>query len=138
MSEQAGSEYRRAAEVIKSRITPSDVGSMLTIGQIQKLTGAKYATARKAAERLETEGILEGRQGKGYLVRGVAEKVASERATIKSLSEEMSALRERVEKAGPGELLARVGRLEANLIDLYGKLGYNYPQDGADDDAKAN
>ena len=35
------------------------------------------------------------------------------------------------------DLQETVGRIEVNLIDLYGKMGHDYPQGGARDGAKA-
>jgi len=106
---------------------------------------------RRAIEQLKAEGILAGRQGKGVYVIATPADAAAERLDIKALGEQVAGLRGQVgelaERAGTGlpASLARdlarireaVGRIEANLIDLYGKTGHDYPQGGSHDAAKA-
>jgi len=116
---QAVPEYRRAADAIKSRITPGDIGSIITIRQIQERAGTTYATARSAADHLETEGILRPRHGKGYEVIATPEKAAAERADAKELGTRLTRTEDQMQA------------LEFNLEALYGKLGIPYPGDGA-------
>jgi DNA-binding GntR family transcriptional regulator len=138
---QAGPEYRQAADVIKSKITAGEdgfrVGDILTITRMKEITGAKYATARAAADHLKAEGILMGHQGKGYQVVTTPADLASERMSVEVLSKQVAELRELAERDGLDEMRAAIGRLEANLIELYGKLGYDYPQDVAHDAPEA-
>jgi DNA-binding GntR family transcriptional regulator len=134
---QAEPEYQQAADAIKDKITAGEdgygIGDKLTIGQIQEIAGATYATARAAANQLKAEGVIEGRQGKGLYVLTTPAVAASERLSVEALGKQVAELREMVERDGPDEIRAAVGRLEANLIDLYGKLGYDYPDGGSGD-----
>lgn len=138
---QAQPEYRQAADVIKSKITAGEhgfrVGDTLTISQIREITGTKYATARAAADHLKAEGILEGHQGKGFYVRITPADAASERVSIGALSEQVAELRELAERDGLDEIRAAIGRLEANLIELYGRLAFDYPDGTSDIPRKA-
>lgn len=123
-------EYQRAADMIKSRITPGDVGSVITIPGIQQATGTTYSTARRTAEHLETEGVLRARQGKGYEVIATPQKAADERVSTKELARQVAALRDRVQV-----LSVQLERVESNLEDLHDKLGYDYATDSADERA---
>lgn len=138
---QAGPEYRLAADVIKSKITAGEhgfgVGDTLTIGQIQEITGAKYATARAAADHLKAEGVLEGHQGKGFSVKATPADAASKQVSIEALSEQVAELRKLAERDGLDEIRARIGQLETALMDLYAKLAYDYPGGGTSDTPKA-
>ncbi len=123
-------EYQRAADMIKSRITPGDVGSVITIPGIQQATGTTYSTARRTAEHLETEGVLRARQGKGYEVIATPQKAADERVSSKELARQVAALRDEVRL-----LSAQLERVESNLEDLHDKLGYDYVTDSTDERA---
>jgi DNA-binding GntR family transcriptional regulator len=119
VSGQAVPEYRRAADVIKSRIEPGDIGSLITIPEIRKLADVKYATARRSADFLASEGVLRPHQGKGYEVIAVPEKAAADRASAKELGPRLARTEDQLQA------------LEFNLEALYGKLGIPYPGDGA-------
>ena len=130
MSGQAVPEYQRAADAIKSRITPGDVGSVITIPGIQQATGTTYATARRTAEHLEAEGVLKARQGKGYEVIATPQKAADERADTRELARQVIRLRDEVRV-----LSAQLERVESNLEDLHDKLGYDYVTGSTDERA---
>jgi DNA-binding GntR family transcriptional regulator len=119
VSGRAVPEYRRAADVIKSRIEPGDIGSLITIPEIRELTGTRYATARRTADLLASEGILRPRQGKGYEVIAIPEKAAAEQASAQELGPRLARTEDQLQA------------LEFNLEALYGKLGIPYPGDGA-------
>jgi DNA-binding GntR family transcriptional regulator len=136
VSGQAVLEYQRAADVIKSRIEPGSIGSVITIRQIQGLARTTYSTARTAAGHLEAEGILRPRQGKGYEVIATPEKAAADRADAKELSTRLAQLENQVQALAdrpgvPADLRETLERIEFNLQALYGKLGIPYPGDGA-------
>jgi hypothetical protein len=77
--------------------------------------------------------------------------IDNERQDIKTLGKQVTELQHQVREltdraatAQPADfgqeltqLHETVGRIEVNLIDLYGKLGYDYPQGGTRDGAKA-
>ena len=128
-------EYQRAADMIRTRITPGDIGSVITIPGIQQAAGTTYATARRTAEHLEAEGILRARQGKGYEVIATAQKAADERADARTLARQVGQLRDEVRALSErldtsGEFGERLERVESNLEDLFDKLGFEYATDG--------
>ena len=115
MSEQ-GPEYRRAAEAIKSGIAAGRLSGVLTIPEARDLTGAKYATARKAMEYLTTEGILEGVPGKGFQVIVTAEEAAAARTDDRPVRDQVAEIQREI-----AELRERLGDMEADLAILTGK-----------------
>jgi DNA-binding GntR family transcriptional regulator len=74
---------------------------------------------RHAVAELQAEGIVIGHSGKAVFVQARPAEAAAERARTAQLAEDVSDLRR------------TVSRLEVNLIDLYGKMGYEYPRDQA-------
>ena len=94
---------------------------------------------RRAVGQLEADGILEGHPGKGVYVKAMPADVDSERRDNKALNERITALsdevrqlRQIIDSLDVGEVRAIASRIEVNLMDLYGKLGFDYPRDEAD------
>ena len=48
---------------------------------------------------------------------------------LEALSEQVAELRQLAERDGLDEIRAAIGRLEATLIELYGKIGLDYPDE---------
>ena len=111
MSETTG--YRQAAKVIEDKITSGDLAGMLTIGEIEKLTGATYATARTTAAYLERKEILAGQQGVGFEIVATPQEAAAKRASIEKLGEQVACLQREV-----ADLRNRVGRMAATLATV--------------------
>ena len=120
-------EYRRAANVIMDKITSGRLTGKLTIREVADLTGVKYGTARTATEWLESEGILDGQQGKGFEIVATPEEAASKRASVESLSRQVADLQLEV-----ADLRKRVGRMAATLATVAKK-----PRGGQRDQSEA-
>lgn len=150
MTGQVGPEYQRLMDEIRAKIISGDypVGKPIpSTNELRKVTGMSIPVIRRAVGQLETEGILEGHPGKGVYVIATPADVAGERQDIQALGEQVGALQrevhelaQRADEALDGdlardvaELKETVGRVEANLLDLYQILGHAYPQGGADD-----
>lgn len=134
-----GPEYQRLMVQIRSWITAGKytVGQPIpSTAELHRLTGRSVPVVRRAVDQLKADGILEGHPGKGVYVKAMPAEADSERLDIKGLTDQFATLREQVEKNGPDELRDWVSRLETNLIDLYGKLGFEYPQDVTHDDTR--
>lgn len=146
MTGRIGPLYQQVADDIRSKIASGEyqVGDPIpSTLKLQKQYGASDSVIRHAVSELQKDGILEGHPGKAVFVKAMPEDVASERQDIKTLSEQVAGLQrevheltERANAAQPAdfardldELRETVGRIEVNLIDLYGKLGHEY--DGA-------
>lgn len=56
------------------------------------------------------------------------------RPDLKAVSEQVAELAQRTEEYP--DLRARVNRMEANLMDLYNRLGFEYPHGGEHDNGK--
>lgn len=99
---------------IRDRIISGDlqVGHQIpSTEDLKRAYGASLSAVRQAVNQLKAEGILEGFSGKGVFVA----KVPGDPSAAADLqTAELAALK------------ADVARIEANLVDLFGKLGYEY------------
>jgi DNA-binding transcriptional regulator YhcF (GntR family) len=122
-------EYRQAANVIMDKITTGELNptETLTIREVADLTGVKYGTARTAAEWLESQGILEGQQGRGFEIVATPKQAAGKRADIDTVSKQLAELRQEVD-----DLRKRVGRMAATLATVAKK-----PRGGKREQAEA-
>jgi DNA-binding FadR family transcriptional regulator len=157
MTGKIGPEYQRLIGRIRASITSGEypLGQAIpSTAALAGITGLSVPVVRRAVGQLEADGILEGHPGKGVFVRAMPEEADSERQDIKTLSKQVSALQEQFRElaermpaaqdgnlvriaAGLEDLQETVGRIEVNLIDLYGKMGHDYPQGGAQGTKKA-
>lgn len=150
MAGRIGPEYQRLIDQIRARITSGEYPLGTAIPSTATLAAASGVSAqvvRRAVGQLEADGILEGHPGKGVFVRAIPENVDRERQDVAALSRRVSELEERYRNlAGQSpaavddlseirtdisDLQELASRLEVNLIDLYGKMGHDYPQSGA-------
>ena len=123
MTQQQGKaplKYRQIAEVLRGRIERGDypVGTQLpTKPEIAADQKAAQGTVDAALTVLRELGLVETRQGSGTFVLAQhapeveADQLAGDVATL---------------KADLASLLEKVSEIEAKLIDLYGKNGYEY------------
>jgi DNA-binding GntR family transcriptional regulator len=136
VTKEAGPEYQRVIGEIRERITSGRYPVGKPIPSTPKLGeefGVSVTVIRRAVTQLQVDGILEGHPGKGVYVRAAPGDADSERMSVEALSRQVAELREVAERNDPDEIRAAIGRLEANLIELYGKTGHDYPQDGEHD-----
>lgn len=131
MTEQSDLDHERVANGLLSRITSGEyeTGKLIpSTKQLEQMYGVSQTTVRKAVVRLQNEGILEGRPGKGVVVKAMPEVAAAGMRDLKALSETVAELKRRTE--GYAEMEKTVSRLESNLRDLYAKQGFVYPDAG--------
>jgi DNA-binding transcriptional regulator YhcF (GntR family) len=150
MAGSIGPEYQRLIDQIRARITSGDypVGTAIpSTAALASAAGVSAQVVRRAVGQLETDGILEGHPGKGVFVRAIPEEADRERQDLAGLSRQVFELEERYRdltgqspaniddlgkiRADITDLQEVASRLEVNLIDLYGKMGHEYPQSGA-------
>lgn len=126
MTGEISTEYGRLMDLILSRIASGEypTGSQIPSTARWEAEGWSRDTIRTAIPRLQADGILQGQPGKGVFVKATPEQVARERLDLDGLYREYR------------EMRRAVGRIEASLIDLYGKLGYEYPRDDDSDGAE--
>jgi DNA-binding transcriptional regulator YhcF (GntR family) len=156
MAGRIGPEYRRLIDQIRASIASGEypIGETIpSTAALAEATGVSTQVVRRAVGQLEADGILEGHPGKGVFVRAMPEDADRERQDVASLGRQVSEMGERLRElagwspAAPGgeldqikadvtDLRETAGRLEVNLIDLYGKMGYDYPQGGAQQNTK--
>ena len=140
MAGEIGPEYRQVMGQIRSWISSGEypVGSQIpSTAELRHRTGLSLTVVRRAVQQLQADGILEGHPGKGVFVRAMPADADAEHMDLEALSEQVAELRELAERNGPDDVRARVGQLEVNLMELYAKLGFDYPSDGSSDTPKA-
>ena len=134
--------YRQTADTILAMIASGRLGLEFTVPEVAKLAGVKDWAARKAAEHLAERGLIEPHHGSGYRALITPEEAAAAQVDVRPLREQVAELQQQVAELrkqvdGETDLAKQVGRIEANLMALYGQLGKQYPRGGARDRAKA-
>jgi DNA-binding GntR family transcriptional regulator len=120
MASRIGPSYQVVADDLKARITANEfpVGSPIpSTAKLMEHYSVSSTVVRHAVVELQAAGIVIGHSGKAVFVQAQPSDVADEKETAARAADELAALRR------------TVGRLEAHLIDLYGKTGYEYPHD---------
>lgn len=150
MTSTIGPDYRRVIDLIRSKVTSGEwqVGQRIpsTLDLIA-LTGLSITSVRRGVQQLQADGILEGHPGKGVFVKALPEEADHERADAEALSEEFAGLRQEVRELAKSadsaglsgrlaQLEARVGRIEAILINLHARLAFPNPYGGERDDTQ--
>jgi DNA-binding GntR family transcriptional regulator len=140
-------EYRRLMDDIRSKITGGEYPVGQPIPSTRKLheqTGVSVPVVRRAVQELQKDGILAGQPGKGVFVLAIPEDAAREQQDVAELGRQVAGLRsemrtlaERVDSVEPSDIREALGRLEDILIDLYGKLGFDYPHEATSADTGA-
>lgn len=138
-------QYRQTADEILAMIASGKLGADFTVPDVAKATGVPTWGARKAAEYLAEHGLIEPHQGSGYRALVTPEQAAAARVDDRPLRDQVAELQREVgdlrqqiaAMGGHGDMAARVGRIEANLVALYGQLGREYPRGGKREQAKA-
>jgi|HubBroStandDraft_2_1064218.scaffolds.fasta_scaffold337902_1 DNA-binding transcriptional regulator YhcF (GntR family) len=132
MTQQPGGQpkYMVIAGDLRSKIEAGfyPVGSKLPpVHELGEQYGVAPNTVLSAIKLLVQERVAESFQGDGTYVRSVP-------APPLDVAGQLTELRERVEEVsgqaagGQGAaVLERIGAVEAALMDLYAKLGYEYP-----------
>ncbi|MET8074901.1 GntR family transcriptional regulator [Streptomyces sp. NPDC005303] len=145
---QEGPAYKRLADELRAQIA----GGQLAVGealpsasQLVKAHGVSTTVVRDAIRILREEGLVYGQPGKAVFVRATPDESASERLTLDELTEGFQQIQEQLERLEPGagrdaveelrveitDLRRSVAVLQAQLIELYGRVGQPYPRDKA-------
>lgn len=130
MTENFGPSWDVIADDIRSKIGSGEypIGEAIpSTPQLSEQYRVSKSPVRQAVDYLRAEGLLQGHPGKAVYVAATPAGVASERRDIGALSEQIKKLRADFEDA--------LGRLEGNLIELYGKTGNEYPWEDLPADA---
>jgi DNA-binding GntR family transcriptional regulator len=128
--------YRQIADDLRRRIEAGEypVGTQLpTKTELAAQHGAAVGTVDDALGVLRKLNLVETRHGAGTFVlrerpgkseeEELGEQVAQLRADLAEMTTRVDAMQD-------SSLREIVSRIEANLIDLYGKTGFDYPEDG--------
>ena len=116
MSRQGEPSYRRTADEILSLIASGELGQKFTVPEVEKLAGANYYAARKAAEHLAERGLIEPWQGRGYRPLVTAEEAAALRVDDRPMREQVTELQKEL-----ADLKRRTARIETTLATLPGQ-----------------
>lgn len=122
MASHPGPDYRQVADLIRGKITSGEwqVGTAIpSTPALRNATGLSLTTVRRAVQKLEADGVLEGHPGKGVFVKAMPADADRERADAGALKAELGELRQEFRElaamAGSGDLRARLGRLEGRV-----------------------
>ena len=132
MTENAGPDYLRVYDGIRGKVSSGGypVGTPIpSTPELEKQYGVSKTPVRQAVDLLKREGVLDGHPGKRVYVKALPAAAAADMRDLKALGEDVAELKRRA--AGYEDLREIVNRLEYNLIELYGKVGHNYPTDEA-------
>jgi GntR family transcriptional regulator len=146
---EAGPEYQRLMRLVRARIISGEYpvgGAIPSTTELVAETGKSRPVVRQAIAQLQAEGILEGHQGKGVFVAEMPAVADHRRADTEALGEEFAEFRREVRKladqvgsddlrARVGELEARMGRMEAIVVNLTQRSGLPNPFGGERDQA---
>jgi DNA-binding GntR family transcriptional regulator len=132
-----GPSWQLVADDIRARIASGEYRVGEPVPSTTRLTaqhGVSSTVVRHAVEQLKNDGILTGHPGKAVYVRAMPEDAAAEQRDVKVLSSQVAELQgivaelaRRVDSLGDDPLRDLVTRVEVNLMELYGKLGHDYP-----------
>ncbi|MBT2367138.1 GntR family transcriptional regulator [Streptomyces sp. ISL-10] len=145
---QVGPAYKRLANELRSQIARGDlpVGAALpSASQLMKMHDVSTTVVRDALKILRDEGLVYGQAGKAVYVRATPEESAAERMSLDELTQGYQQLETRVAglsaptdvaaleelREEMAELRRSVAVLQAQLIELYGRVGQPYPRDKA-------
>lgn len=133
MTGKIGPSYQLIADSIRAKISAGElsVGDPIpSTASLMRQYGVSSTVVRRAVAQLQGQGVLVGHSGKAVYVQAAPEDAAAGRASIDELRGTVRELAERVDSMSQDgdDLRDTVGRVEAQLIDLYGKLGYDYPR----------
>jgi DNA-binding FadR family transcriptional regulator len=134
LASEIGPDYRQVVNLIRGKVTSGEwpVGRQIpSTPELMTLTGRSITSVRRAVQQLEADGIMEGHPGKGVFVRALPEDADRERADIEAVGQQLAELRQKVE--GYDDLRARVGRLEAIVVNLASRSGLPNPLGGEHD-----
>ncbi|MFF7713465.1 GntR family transcriptional regulator [Streptomyces sp. NPDC007988] len=143
---QEGPAYKRLADELRTQIARGDlpVGAALpSASQLMKEHTVSTTVVRDALKILRNEGLVYGQPGKAVYVRATPEESAVERKSLGELTQGFQQLEERVAglsapadtaavdelREEMAELRRSVAVLQAQLIELYGRVGQPYPRD---------
>jgi DNA-binding transcriptional MocR family regulator len=143
MTESIGPSYQLVADELRAKISAGDlpVGTSIpSTARLMQEYGVSSTVVRRAVAQLQAQGILVGHSGKAVFVRATPEDVAVAAdpagdvgVQVVKLGDSMRELADRIDALASDrdDLHDMVGRIEAQLIDLYGKLGFDYPRRAA-------
>jgi DNA-binding transcriptional regulator YhcF (GntR family) len=125
--------YQQAMDAIKQQIASGELSGRITLGRIQELTGTTIGTARKTANELVDEGVLESHPGAPYTIEMSAEQVADLQTDHRPAKAQLAEVRRQVaELRGevPPGLSDKLEWIVAAIENLYERAGWDIPEDG--------
>jgi DNA-binding transcriptional regulator YhcF (GntR family) len=140
-------EYRRVMNALRKGIADEKLKVGLPIPSTDKLIeehGVSKTVIRRAVDELKAEGLLEGRPGKGVYVRARPTDLQVEHQSVLELAQGLEAVQAQLHvlQSADVEILNKVNEelrklrgivavLQAQLMDLYARVGQPYPRDAA-------
>lgn len=145
---QPGPAYRRLADDLRAQIANGQLpvdSAIPSASQLVKKYEVSTTVVRDALKLLRDEGLVYGQPGKGVYVRSTPEESERERLELRTVADGLEEVREQLAGLEPtthrqdvdalrnelAELRRAVATLQAQLIELYGRVGQQYPRDRA-------
>jgi DNA-binding GntR family transcriptional regulator len=123
--------YVQIADDLRARITSGELpppSRLPTLKDLASCYGVAVETVRNAIAVLATEGVVGGGSTRGnFVLKMPGEPEPAHGPALAELRKRVEEVSEQARSGDTGPLLERIGTIEANLMDLYGKLGYEYP-----------
>ena len=152
MAGKIGPEYQRLIDRIRASIASGEYPLGQAIPSTAVLAERPGVRASGPPGGRPARGGRHPRRAprQGRIREALPEDADRERQDVTSLSKQVSELEERVSELAERQAVSQdgdlgrivadlqetVGRLEVNLIDLYGRIGHDYPQGGRAQDGK--
>jgi DNA-binding FadR family transcriptional regulator len=132
--------YQQVADDLRRKIAAAElpVGSAIpSTAQLCEMYGVSTTVVRAAVAKLREQGLVVGRAGKGVFVSSTPDSFAERAASATDLARQLGELRAELnqvksaqqdEASGLATLREQVGVLQAQIADLYARLGWPYPE----------
>lgn len=134
--------YQQVADDLRRQIAAGElpVGSAIpSTAKLSERYGVSVTVVRAAVTQLRADELVVGHPGKGVFVSSTPDAVAERTTTVHDLAGQVAELRAELRRAESSRyqeaaevaaLRQQIGGLQAQVADLYGKLGEPRPDAG--------
>lgn len=134
--------YQQVADDLRRQISEGKIRvgqAIKSAAKLQQEYKVSSTVVQRAINELRAEGLLQGQPGKGVFVKATPDEAVTETLSLQRIAGEVVQLRTNLEEINAAPVAAlrgeiddmrrQLGRIEGNLVALYGRLGHPYPRD---------